>query len=65
MTAQHFAHGSRVRDRRTGRLGTVRLFEPDPDPDTARGEVRWDGLFVADELDLVADHLELVSPEHP
>lgn len=36
--------------------GTVKLF-PDAEPGTARGEIRWDDCFVADELDLVLDKL--------
>ncbi|WP_027935488.1 hypothetical protein [Amycolatopsis thermoflava] len=64
-----FEHGDRVRDTRDGSLGTVVLFEgPRVDEDgneLAAGEVRWDGSFVADELELAAPHLVRHTDENP
>lgn len=50
-----FAHGDRVRDVRSGTTGTVHFFdltEEDRAEGCAEAEVRWDGLHVADELDI-------------
>jgi hypothetical protein len=51
-----------VRDVRDGSLGTVHLLElgiaDRPSEGYAAAEVRWDNLFVADELDVALPHLE-------
>jgi hypothetical protein len=62
-TAQ-FSEGDRVRNTRTGALGRVHIFKIDPadaGEDVGQGEVKWDGLFAADELALVLPYLELHS----
>lgn len=60
-----FCDGDRVRDRRHGCVGTVHELEltvaERESGEYVTAEVRWDGLFVADELELVAPHLELVG----
>jgi len=57
--------GARVWHTRWGCTGTVRHipYEPGEDPDGAEyvAEVRWDGSFVADDLCLVEDELEVLS----
>lgn len=59
-----FDDGCRVKHLRWGSTGTVRHvpYEPGEDPDGAAYvvEVRWDGSFVADELGLVEDELEVL-----
>lgn len=62
-----FEHGDRVRHVKWGSVGTVHLFElGDPnEPDVALGEVRRDGSFVADELELAAAHLARHASEDP
>lgn len=52
-----FTDGDRVRDRRDGATGTVRVLRV--------SEVRWDGSCVADELALAAPHLELMAERTP
>ena len=50
-----YSNGDRVQDVRSGISGTVRLFDltdAERAEGCAEGEVRWDGLFVADELDV-------------
>lgn len=54
-----FVDGERVRDRRTGLEGRVRILEL-TDAERAEGcaeaEVVWDGLVVRDELELAIDN---------
>lgn len=58
-TSQGYSDGDRVRDRRSGSTGTVRVFDlsaADRREGCAEAEVKWDGSFVADELELAVDH---------
>lgn len=57
-TVHGFADGDRVRHRRWDTTGTVRTVKPDRPTDPLIAEVRWDGSFVADELDLVVADLD-------
>lgn len=62
----HFRDGDRVMHRKWGNTGTVRTIPYTPDEQREAGcdhatEVRWDGSFVADELDLVASDLVKIS----
>jgi hypothetical protein len=57
LTLLGYRNGDRVRDVRTDTAGTVRIWHLSP-ADAAdcgyeiAGEVRWDGSFVDDELEL-------------
>jgi hypothetical protein len=61
-----FEHGARVRHQvwtdgqGAPAVGTVHVF-PDAGPNEVSAEVRWDGCFVAEQLDLVAEQLELID----
>lgn len=65
MTTIHgYRHGDRVRDRRDGSTGTVRILDLTPaersSGDYAEAEIRWDTLSHATELELVQPHLERI-----
>lgn len=55
MDEMGYRHGDRVRDARSRVTGTVRLFDLTAEEiaeGCALGEVQWDGLCVADKLDV-------------
>jgi hypothetical protein len=54
-TTETYQHGDRVRDTRDGTTGTVTVRT-----DGTR-EVRWDGLALADELDVAAPYLRCMG----
>ncbi|WP_280263822.1 hypothetical protein [Nocardia wallacei] len=68
-TVHGYRHGDRVRDRRDGSTGRVRIIEPDADSradgiDYARAELVFDDLFIRAELDEhQAQYLELLGDE--
>ncbi|GGM75818.1 hypothetical protein GCM10012275_53200 [Longimycelium tulufanense] len=63
-TIHGFRDGDRVRDRRDGFTGTVRFnnlsAEERASGEYAEAEVRWDGRFGDDELELVLPHLKRI-----
>lgn len=59
---QVFLDGDRVYHQQWDTYGTVHVFN-DNNPRTTDAEVQWDNTDTADELDLVADHLQLIEAE--
>lgn len=52
----YFRDGDRVRSVKYGTTGVVRTVPGDEECEPVT-EVKWDGTFVANELDLVRDHI--------
>lgn len=57
---QMFINGDEVHHQRWDTTGTVHVFN-DFRPDESQAEVQWHGINTADELELVADQLQVLS----